>query len=377
METARALSPDPPADSFLPDPPADSFLPALPARPFLPALPTPLHRAPRLSEELGTEVWLKRDDLTGLGLGGNKARPAQYLLADAERRGADHFVTGGGPSSNWVLTAATGAMRRGLRTEVVLFGDGEGPEPGCLRLLRRLPGVRIVFTGDPVRASVDPVLERRAEEIRERGGSPYVVGRGGASPVGALGYIAAVDEIDSQLADLQAGTNAAVKTVWLAVGSCGTMAGLVAGHSRTGAARRITGVSVHRSPAECRRRVAEISEGALDLLSCPPSRRRTVQWEVRDGLSPDPGRVRAAVELMMRTEGIFLDDEFGGPALAALLAFINEGEGEGEEDANAPVLFLVTGGAPALFDEMAGAEVRPNRPAPYSASAATPGSGRR
>lgn len=315
------------------------------SRRLLPALPTPLHRAPRLSAELGAEVWLKRDDLTGLGLGGNKARPLQYLLEDARRRGADHLVTGGGPSSNWVLTAAVGAVRCGLRAEAALFGDGEGPEPGCLRLLRRLPGVRITFTGDPARASVDPLLERRAEEIRERGGSPYVVGRGGASPVGALGYMAAVAEINKQLADLEAG--ARVKTVWTAVGSCGTMAGLVAGHAHSGAGRRITGVSVHRSLPECRRRIAEISGAALDLRSRPPSRREDADWEVVDGLTPDPRRVREAAELMMRTEGIFLDDEFGAPALAALMSSMAS-----TGPAPAPALFLVTGGAPALFDEI-------------------------
>lgn len=315
------------------------------SRALLPALPTPLHRAPRLSEELGAEVWLKRDDLTGLGLGGNKARPLRFLLADAAARGADHLVTGGGPASNWVLTAAVGAVRCGLRAETALFGDGKGPEPGCLRLLRRLPGVRITFTGDPARASVDPLLEAAAEEIRERGGSPYVVGRGGASPVGALGYMAAVAEINKQLADLEAEAKAEVKTVWTAVGSCGTMAGLVAGHSHTGAGRRITGVSVHRPPAECRRRIAEISGAALDLRSRPPSRRGEVDWEVLDGPAPDRRRVREAAELMMRTEGIFLDDEFGAPALAALMASI-------EKTATAaPVLFLVTGGYPALFDE--------------------------
>lgn len=317
------------------------------SRRLLPALPTPLHRAPRLSEELGAEVWLKRDDLTGLGLGGNKARPLEYLLADAEAKGADHLVTGGGPASNWVLTAAVGAVRCGLRAETVLFGDGEGPEPGCLRLLRRLPGVRITFTGDPARASVDPLLEAAAEGIRERGGSPYVVGRGGASPVGSLGYMAAVAEIDKQLTDMEAGAGAEVKTVWTAVGSCGTMAGLVAGHSHTGAGRRIAGVSVHRPRSECRRRIAEISGAALDLRSRPPSRREEVDWEVLDGLSPDPRRVREAAELMMRTEGIFLDDEFGAPALAALMSSI-----EKTGKSATPALFLVTGGAPALFDEI-------------------------
>ena len=309
------------------------------ARRSLAVLPTPLHSAPRLSEELGTEVWLKRDDMTGLGLGGNKARPAQFLLDDARERGADHLVTGGGPASNWVLLAALGARRRGLRVEAVLFGDGRGPEPGCLRLLRRLPGVRITFTGEAERSSVDPLLEERAEEVRKRGGVPYVAERGGASPTGALGYARAVSEINGQLAerDLQVGT------VWLAAGSCGTQAGLVAGHSFTGTVkRRITGVSVHRPVPECRRRIAGISEAALNLLPAASGGRPPVEWEVLDGLRPDPERVRAAVRLMADTEGIFLDDEFGGPALAMLAERAGEAAG--------PVLFLVTGGAPGLFN---------------------------
>lgn len=308
------------------------------ARRSLAVLPTPLHPAPRLSEELGAEVWLKRDDMTGLGLGGNKARPLQFLLEDARERGADHLVTGGGPSSNWVLLAAAGARQRGLGVEAVLFGDGGGPEPGCLRLLRRLPGVRITFTGEAERSSVDPMLEARAEEVRKRGGVPYVVERGGASPVGALGYARAVSEINEQLAEREL----EMEAVWLAAGSCGTQAGLVAGHSFTGAARRITGVSVHRPVPECRRRIARISEAALDLLSYSPGERAPAEWEVLDGLRPDPARVRAAVRLMADAEGIFLDDEFGGPALAMLTERAGETAG--------PVLFLVTGGAPGLFN---------------------------
>lgn len=308
------------------------------ARPSLAVLPTPLHPAPRLSEELGAEVWLKRDDMTGLGLGGNKARPLQFLLEDARGRGADHLVTGGGPASNWVLLAALGARQWGLRVEAVLFGDGRGPEPGCLRLLRRLPGVEITFTGEAERSSVDPLLEERAEQVRKRGGVPYVAERGGASPTGALGYARAVSEINGQLAERET----EMGTVWLAAGSCGTQAGLVAGHSHTGAQRFITGVTVHRPPPECRRRIARISAAALDLLPSAPAARTPVEWEVVDGLRPDPAGVRAAVRLMAEAEGIFLDDEFGGPALAMLAERAGETAG--------PVLFLVTGGAPGLFN---------------------------
>ena len=116
--------------------------------------------------------------------------------------------------------------------------------------------------------------------MSEEGHQPYTVGRGGADPVGALGYVAAVDELDAQLTDC--GTEAA--TIWLATGSCGTQAGLVAGHRRPDSRRRrIVGVSVHRPLEECRRRIEELSDGALDLLEV--ERRPDSQWEVLDPAS--------------------------------------------------------------------------------------------
>ncbi len=306
------------------------------ARVSVAVLPTPLRAAPRLSEALGAEVWLKRDDLTGLGLGGNKARPLDYLLGDALAQGADYFVTGGGPGSNWVLMAALAALGRGLGVEVVLFGREDAAAVGCLRLLKQLPGVDITFTGSSERSSVDPLLESVSSELRERGRRPYVVGRGGAGPVGALGYVDAVDEMGLQMAER--GTTAG--TIWLATGSCGTQAGLVAGYRRPGhAGPAVVGVSVHRPLAECRQRIADISEAALDLLGVET--RSAVEWEVLDGLRPDPQRVAEAAKLMMRTEGLFLDPEFGAPALAPLV--------EAATDVAQPVVFLVTGGVPGLF----------------------------
>lgn len=306
------------------------------ARVSVATLPTPLVAAPRLSEALGLEVWLKRDDLTGLGLGGNKARPLDYLLGDALAEGADYFVTGGGPGSNWVLMAALAALGRGLGVEVVLFGTDDAPAVGCLRLLKQLPGVGITFTGSPERSSVDTLLESVSSRLRGRGRRPYVVGRGGAEPVGALGYVDAVDEMGPQLAD----KGIAAGTVWLATGSCGTQAGLVAGYRRPGrSGTRIVGVSVHRPLEECRQRITAISDAALDLLEVEI--RPEVQWEVLDGLSPDPVRVKEAARLMMTTEGIFLDPEFGAPAFAALA--------NGAAQVTEPVVFLVTGGAPGLF----------------------------
>ena len=307
----------------------------IPARARLATLPTPLLAAPRLSEEIRIEILLKRDDLTGLGLGGNKARAVEFHVGAAEAAGSDVFVTGGGPRSNWVLAAAVGAAARGLDVEVVLFGDRATAGPGSLELMDRLDGVRVVFTGDPARPSVDPVLEAVAERRCRDGRRPYVVGRGGADPVGAVGYVAAVDELDEQLRE----AGAVPRTVWLATGSCGTQAGLVAGYRRRAGDHRVVGVSVHRPLDECRRRIGEISEAVLDLLAVED--RHEVAWEVLNQLHPDPEQIEAAAALMARTEGIFLDPEFGSPALAELVRRAG--------DVPAPVVFLVTGGILNLF----------------------------
>ena len=298
-------------------------------------LPTPLVPARRLSEEIGIEVLLKRDDLTGVGLGGNKARAVEFHVGAAEAAAADVFVTGGGPRSNWVLTAAAGAVQRGLAVELVMFGDRPPPGRGSLDLLDRLGGVNVTFTGDPSRPSVDPVLETVVQRLETSGRRPYAVGRGGAGPVGALGYVAAVAELEDQLG----GIGVAAGTVWVATGSCGTQAGLVAGYRRLAGGARVVGASVHRPVGECRRRIREISDSTLDMLGV--GERHEVVWEVLDERDPDPAPVRSAAALMARTEGVFLDPEYGSPALAALLREAS--------DLTGPVVFLVTGGTLNLF----------------------------
>ena len=306
-----------------------------PARTPLANLPTPLVPAPRLSEEIGIEILLKRDDLTGVGLGGNKARAVEFHVGRAEAAGADVFVTGGGPRSNWVLTAAVGAAARGLAVELVMFGDRPPVGKGSLELLDRLETVRVEFTRDAARPSVDPVLKSVAERLRREGRRPYVVGRGGADPVGALGYLTAVDELEGQLRAV----GVTAPTIWLATGSCGTQAGLVAGYRRRPCDTRIVGVSVHRPVDECRDRIGEISEAALDMMKI--RKRHGIVWEVLDGRDPDEARVEDAAGLMARTEGVFLDPEFGSPALAALV--------RRRGDVREPVVFLVTGGTLNLF----------------------------
>ena len=182
--------------------------------------PTPLHPAPRLSSELGVPVLLKRDDLAGVGLGGNKLRGLEYILADLREQGCDSLVTGAGPQSNWTMLAALACLRYRIEPHVVCYGAAAASE-GNMRLLRWL-GVDVRFTGDRDRSSVDPGIEAVAAELRAAGPRLYPVPRGGATPLGALGYVRASAELAAQLDALRERP----KALWVATGSCGTQAGL-------------------------------------------------------------------------------------------------------------------------------------------------------
>ncbi len=221
--------------------------------------PTPLHPAERLSGELGVPVLLKRDDLAGTGLGGNKLRGLEYLIADALGQGCDCLVTGAGPQSNWTMLAALACVRHQIEPHVVCYGSSAADE-GNMRLHRWL-GVDVRFTGDPDRSSVDAGIEAVTAELRAAGRRPYPVPRGGATPLGALGYVRASVELAAQLEALGERPSG----LWLATGSCGTQAGLVAGAALTGAPYEVVGVTVSRPVAECRERVRALAAGAAAL----------------------------------------------------------------------------------------------------------------
>jgi D-cysteine desulfhydrase len=284
------------------------------------------------------EIWLKRDDLTGLGLGGNKVRGLEFLLADALARGCDHLVTGGGPGSNWAMLAALAARIHGLGATLVCYGD---PVPAVGNMaLASMAEAEIRFTGDPDRASVDRGVDEVADELRAAGRRPLVLGRGGATPVGALGYVAASVELAGQLAD----AGVAPGGIWLATGSCGTQGGLHAGAhwQRLGP---VTGVTVSRPVAECVARVTALAEDVAAAIGvpAPTAEPRVVDGHLGPGYGKRSAEGEAAAALVARTEGVFLDPVFGAKAMAGLLAAVAGGEVAG------PVVFLVGGGVPTLF----------------------------
>ena len=327
-----------------PDGPADrlgALLDGGPARVPLIPWPTPLVAAPRLSDRLGVEILFKRDDLTGLAFGGNKLRALEFLLADAMAGGCDCLVTGAGPQSNWSMLAGLAALRVGLTPHLISYGDPQA-RSGNLLLLHRL-GIQVHFTGSLDKASVDAEIAATADRLRKVGCRPYVVPRGGATAVGSLGYLRASWELDRQLAEL----GLAPTAVWVATGSCGTQAGLVAGRALLKAAHQVVGVTVSRPEAECRQRVRSLATAAIGLLTAvedvgPPPVTVLDGWIGPGyGLPSDAGD--AAIDLIARSEGVFLDPVFGAKAMAALIENSRSGVADG------PVVFVVTGGGPTLF----------------------------
>lgn len=279
-------------------------------------LPTPLRPAPRLAAALGVAgpLLVKRDDLTGFALGGNKVRQLELLVGQATADGADVLLTGGAVTSNFVATAAAAAQYAGLRNVVVLAGApvSSTTHPNLAAALAW--GAEPRWTGESDRASIDRVLPAVAAELRADGARPYVVPRGGANRCGATGYRLAYDELLEQL-----DTDAA-PTIVVATGSGGTLAGLVAGAAARGDAGRVIGVSVSRPVEEVSARVLalarEIAADRGERAAGPEGVRLVDGRGAGHGVPSPQGRAAAATAL--RTEGLVLDPVYTAKALAAL-----------------------------------------------------------
>lgn len=307
--------------------------------------PTPLQEASRLSATIaGPKLWIKRDDLTGFGMGGNKIRGLEFLLADALAQGADTLVTGAGPQSNAVRATAAVAAHAGLAMHVVYWGNPPSQVEGNYRLVRVL-GARVHFTGDTDRASVDTHIEVIAAKLRRDGRHPYVIPRGGACVLGTLGYVRAAYELAEQCAERGIVPDAVV----LATGSCGTHAGMLAGIHMLGLPWRVEGFTVSRPVADVRAKVHHLAQSALQRLgmtgSIPESRVIVHDGFIGPGYGIPTPEAAKAIRFVARSEGIFLDPTYTGKAMAGLMAFVRAGRYRRDET----LIFLHTGGEPALF----------------------------
>jgi D-cysteine desulfhydrase len=298
---------------------------------------TPCHRADRLGAALGFEpaaLWVKRDDLTGLAGGGNKARKLELLIAAALSEGADVVVTGGAGQSNHVRMTAAAAAMHGLEVVAVLAGT-EPTRPEGNLVLDRLLGAELAFTGGDFDGDLGAAIDARAEMLRHAGRRPYAIPLGGSSALGAAGYVEAADEIAEQAPP--------GAVVYVAASTGGTHAGLAAGFGDHG---RVCGVDVAGLPALADR-VAALADEAAALAGRPPPQGlpMIVAGQIGDGYGAPTEACREAVALAARTEGLVLDPVYSGKAMAGLIADRRQGALAPDQ----PVVFLHTGGMPALF----------------------------
>ncbi|MDP2871601.1 MAG: D-cysteine desulfhydrase family protein [Bacillota bacterium] len=306
-------------------------------------LPTPLEEAPRLTRALGgPRVYIKRDDLTGVALGGNKARKLEFLFGDALEKGCDVAITTGGPQSNHCRMTAGFARRIGMDCALVLTGEDSRPRNGNL-LLDTLVGADLHFVGEEERAEAR--MEEVAEGYRKRGRRPYVIPLGGSNPVGMAGYVLAAQEILAQATDMRVRFD----RVFCASGSGGTQGGLIIGGMACHGGWTVAGVSVSRPAEYLRALVASVANQGAARLDLPfvlqPEHVVVYDQYVGEGYGKLTEGCREAVRLAARTEGIFLDPVYTGKALAGLIDLVRRGVIGSDEK----ILFLHSGGSPALF----------------------------
>jgi D-cysteine desulfhydrase family pyridoxal phosphate-dependent enzyme len=301
-------------------------------------LPTPIERMSRLEEFLaGPQLWIKRDDLTGLAFGGNKTRKLEFLVGDALQQGCSTLITRGAPQSNHCRQTAAAAARFGLSCKLVLRGDPPGEELGNL-LLDHLLGAQVIWSGT---ADPEDVLTGAFQEAKASGQGPYLIPYGGSNALGALAYTQAIAEI----ATAEQGFDRIV----IATSSGGTQAGMLVGVAAHGLHTRVTGISVDPARPELEGRLRPLLREIASMLEIELGKEHP-EIEVNDrylggGYAVVGEPEREAIELFGRMEGILVDPVYTGRAAAGLIDLIRRGEIEADER----VLFWHTGGTPALF----------------------------
>ncbi len=322
----------------------------------LAVLPTPIHDATRFREALGgpsrcPRILIKRDDLTALGLGGNKARKLEFLVADALAHGATTLITTGAVQSNHARMTAAAACVAGLRCVLVLTSTVEDPPVAGNLLLDTLYGatVRLVPSIDPMLAvgQDEAVVAEVVAAEQAAGRRPYVIPIGGSSGIGVFGYVSGTAELVEQLGTL----SVAPSRLYYASGSRGTQAGLTLGAKACGAPYRVYGVAVSAGEPEKIERAKRIANEAATRLGIPERLDHadlvTDQGFIGEGYGiPTPEGLNA-IDLLARSEAILLDPCYTSKAMAALIRHVRTGELAPSDT----VVFLHTGGMPALFTE--------------------------
>lgn len=317
---------------------------SLPRQP-LGFFPTPLVELPRLSKELGgPRVLMKRDDLTGLALGGNKTRKLEYILGAALEQGADCVITAGAAQSNHCRQTAAAAAQLGLECHLVLGGEQPAETTGNL-LLDKLFGAQCHWAGEHRKGEDIPQL---AAQLKASGKKPFLVPYGGSNELGAAAFVEALRELKQQLDAM----NQSLGHIVFASSSGGTQAGLMVAKKVLNWDVELLGIKIDKEESEGQifeEMVLELARATAELLGID------AEFDLSDvQLNPDylgqgygvvGDAEREAIHLTAQLEGILLDPVYTGRAMAGLIDLIRSGE----IGAQSPVLFWHTGGAPALF----------------------------
>ncbi len=316
--------------------------------PYLPLDPfnTPFYKLEALSAYVGgPEIYIKRDDLTCVGLGGNKIRKLEYLIADAKKQGADVLITTGGIQSNHTRITSACARKVGMECAVILKGVEPKEHHGNL-FLSDILGTEIHYLHPDVYFdTIHDEMAKLAEAKRAAGHIPYLIPVGGATPLGSCGYVRFVEELASQ----QKALGIKLDTIVISLGACGTMAGILVGVELFMPGTRVIGVSVSGVKEVASNKVADLANGAAQMLDLKKEF-RAEDLEIYDEYIgeayavPSPAALDA-INLLARKEGILIDPVYTGKGMSGLLDLA----AKGAFAKNEKLVFLHTGGAPALF----------------------------
>ena len=309
--------------------------------------PTPIEAMPRLGAAIGANVFIKRDDLTGLASGGNKTRKLEFLVADAMAQGADTLITVGAVQSNHARLTLAAAAKEGLKCRLILEERVPGsykPDASGNNFLFNLLGVEsvsVVKLGDDLQAAMEAV----AADLKKQGRKGYIIPGGGSNALGSLGYVACFEEMNGQLFDM----GLKIDCIVLASGSAGTHAGMLVGAAGCSVDIPIIGVNVRRPRPEQEGNVFALAEKCAALAGIRGDLRRQDvvcrdEW-VGPGYSLPTPQMVEAVQMTARSESILLDPVYTGKAMAGLIGMARAKEFGAKEN----ILFLHTGGAPALY----------------------------
>ncbi|MGA2790732.1 MAG: D-cysteine desulfhydrase family protein [Candidatus Bathyarchaeia archaeon] len=305
------------------------------------SLPTPLHELPRLSKELGLDIWVKRDDLTGFAMGGNKVRETEFIFAEALEKGSDVILTAGTYQSNHARVVSAAASLFGLECHLFLSGETSSPPTGNL-LLDHLAGAKIHDVS--TLAERTPAMQALARELRESGRKPCVIPIGGADEVGAHGYLTGFAELHVQIAALPSKPTRIV----LASSSGATYAGTMVGISQAKSTVELLGIRTDLDPDDSEEKISSIANQLSKRVRYPhtfePEDVHLNPDYVGEGFGVPTTDGVKAIRKLWKQEGILLEPVYTAKAMAGIIDIAERGFWKNER-----IIFIHTGGIPTTF----------------------------